>query len=143
MPTILPPSRFEAVCRCLSYLSIAAIGIWVALQPMESNSATLGMSAALGHILTLIWAVLMATAAPAAVSALTGRYRTEYVALPVFGAALILATGFVWGWAPAYPGLIGRALVSTALCFQLGIRFRTLHRLTRQGGAGWIPDFSS
>lgn len=140
MPTIIPPSRVERALRSASYILLGLLGIWAAFEDTGSTRGPLGMSAALGHALTLIWSALMATSIIAGAAAAAGRFRTEYAALPWFGSALIAATVWTWLWVGTYPSAVGHAAVATALCLQLATRYVNLHLLMRRGGPSWTSS---
>jgi hypothetical protein len=133
MPTVIPPSHPERILRSLSYLTIGSIGVYSAFRP-HGEIPGLGMGAMLGETLTLTWSIMMATALVAAVACVIGRYRIEYAALPWFMTAVILATAFGWIEVWDRPVLYVRVAASTALCFQIGVRYLTLHWLMRRVG---------
>lgn len=129
MPTIYPPTPDEQVGRCLAYLFIGAVGVIVVATPDEEVLQT-----ALGFWSAVVWALFIMTGFPAAIAALMGRYRVEYVLLPLFTAALLVANVYAWyrfGWVTHDIDVVPRLCISTALMFLLAVRARTLHRLIK------------
>lgn len=134
MPTITPPTTLQRVLRGIGYLCIGASGVWVAVLAPDLMRNSLGVT------LALIWCVCLLAALPAAAAAFMGRYRGEYIALPWFTFAIVVATAFVWvrvGFSPDI--LVPRALMLTALCMSLGVRYAGLHKLVglRKEGPRW------
>lgn len=98
-----------------------------------------GMKSVPGLWSAWVWSVLLATALPAAVATWKGRWRVEYVVMPLFGVALAVAV--VWsGWNLGAQALGGfpvdwqkaaRAASAAALCCLLAARYANLRRLVK------------
>jgi hypothetical protein len=115
-------------------MATSVIGFYALLVPREG-----GLETVLGWI-TLIWALMLLTSVPAAVSALYERYRIEYVLLPLFTTALFAAVVYTWFNVSGDMTTIPRAATSTALVFCFLVRFALLNRLILpEGRRPWIP----
>lgn len=133
MPSVFPPSRGEKSWRALSYLFTAGTGLYVLLAPAVQSW---GIETRLG-IASIVWAIFMLTALPAAVATWCGRYRIEAILLPLFGSALLVALINTWVRATDDPTLIGRASASTALLCLFVARLINLHRITKVTPPSW------
>lgn len=83
---------------------------------------------------SLVWASFMGTSWVAAVATWWGRWRVEYVVLPLFGIALLVAISVAWiaVWGDPIDWQKGaRAASATALLFLLISRYVNLRRLIR------------
>lgn len=129
MPTVSPPSLAERITRGGGYVCVGMGGVWVMLNPPE----TLG--SALGYWLMWLWIGLMMTAIPCGIAAFLGRFRNEYVFLPFFVAALIIANWNLWSRVIETPDLGARAWTISGLILTLIARWFTLRRLVRIGEA--------
>lgn len=130
MPTILPPTKSEVRWRALGYLSVGALGLFVTLAPPVGG----GVRSELGFAVTLIWSLFMSSSLVAVYATLRGKYRVEYVVLPLFTVALLVAviTGWagVWGDPPDWQKA-ARVVSATALVFFLIARYSILRRIVR------------
>jgi hypothetical protein len=130
MPTITPPSRLERWLRGGGYMLVGSVGIFVMLHPPE----TLGP--ALGSMLgVFIWCSFMATGVAAGIMALMGRFRGEYIMLPFFTGAVMIADAnlFYRAFNEGDDGIMSRALIIGALVLAYLARYVTLRRLVRIG----------
>jgi len=125
MNTPSPPKPTERIIRAAAYLCVGLAGLWFLLFAQAS------ISSALGQVLTPIWACFLLAAFPAAVATLAGRYRPEYMFLPWFAGALILAV--IWEWFRVAHGFgsAPRSLINTALSCLFIVRFISLHQLVK------------
>ena len=129
MPTITPPTIDEQIIRGLAYLFTAGIGVSVLTTSITDTL----IEQQLGFV-AFVWAAFMLCGVPAAISTILGNYRYEYVLLPCFASALLVANLLVWAtiwFGVADETAIPRACASSALVLMLVWRWRTLHRLIR------------
>jgi hypothetical protein len=129
MPTITPPTVDEQIIRGLAYMFTAGIGAAVLTTSLHGTL----IERQLGFV-SVVWALFMLSGVPAAVCTLLGNYRLEYVLLPCFTAALLVANLLVWAsilFGGADDSAIPRACTASALVLMLAWRWRTLHRLIR------------
>lgn len=147
MPTIHPPSKLERWLRGGGYILVGTVGLYLLLDPPNGNGR---LGDALGYWLTALWCVFMLTGIPAGIAAILGRYRGEYMLLPYFTAAVVIADirQFGLGVQATWIGIeildeqsFLRALLYGALALVYLARFVTLRRLVRIGMAlerrGW------
>ena len=126
MPTVFPPGLGDRIARAIAYGFISVTGFVVLANAGTSHAMQQGLGWA-----ALLWAVFMITAVPAAVAAFYGRYIVEYVLLPFFGVALLLAIGIAWFFVINDPTLLPRLAASSALWLLLLNRFLILNRVLR------------
>jgi hypothetical protein len=130
VPTLSPPTKWEVRWRAVGYLVTGSIGLFV----MLSIPSTSGVRSVLGFWIALVWSAFMSTAGVAAYATLNGKYRVEYVVLPLFGVALLIAlvVGWagVWGDAPDWQRAT-RATSATALLFFLLARYVNLRKIVQ------------
>lgn len=130
MPTIHPPSRLERALRGGGYLLVGTVGVYVSL------TAPGNLAGALGSIMaTLVWCAMMMTGIPAGIMAFMGRFRGEYIMLPIFTGAVAIADGnlFFRAVTEGDAGIMQRALIIGALVLAYLARYVTLWRLVRIG----------
>lgn len=129
MPHFYPPSPGEQRWRAAGYFFVACVGFWIIFGPNPADSET--RSYIIG-VIRVVWAVMMTTALPTAVAALTGRYRLEFMLLPVFGSALIVAVfNTIIRIFQGDLDLVPRTLMAlVVLCF-LVVRGLQLHRVVK------------
>lgn len=131
MPTLHPPSREERLSRALGYIFTGLIGFSAVVFPVDPAQYGQSTGARLG-LLIYVWAAFMATAFAAAVATLMGRYRVEYVLLPLFTFALLVANVNAWyNVTTIDPTIAARACASSALVCLLAYRWFGLNRLSR------------
>lgn len=137
MPQIHPPSKGERRGRALAYAFTSLVGFAsLTFPPLVIMENRLGAAA-------VVWSLFILTSLPAAVASLMGRYRVEYVLLPLFGTALLVATINAW-WNIITSGrtdVIARAAVASALVCLFITRMITLHRVNK-AEPSWIPPRS-
>lgn len=127
---VSPPSRWEKSGRALAYVFTALIGfsaVWfprVLTDEGENTADRLGM-------LLWIWALFMATALPAAVATLLGRHRIEFILIPLFTVALLVANVNAWVTVTTDPTVMARACASSALVCLLVVRWLALNRMNQ------------
>jgi hypothetical protein len=129
MPIIHPPSIDEQIARGIAYLFISGIGGSVLLTSLMGSL----IERQLGFI-AVIWALFMLAGVPAAVATILGLYRYEYVLLPCFTGALLMANVLVWFnilFVTTSTEAIPRACASSALVLLLYWRWRQINRLMR------------
>lgn len=131
MPTLLPPTRGERIGRAVAYLFTAGIGVYVLMAPWLWHVET-SMSVA-----PMVWAGFMITALPAAWATWQERHHIEFVLLPLFGSALLVALINTWIRAGEDPTLIGRACASSALLCLFAVRLHSLHRISKIDPPPW------
>ena len=138
MGEIHPPTRREQIARCCSYLFIGVLGVFALIIPFQSveTSRTPGY---LGWA-TVIWGLFLLTSLPAAVATLFGRWRVEYMMLPLFGSGLAVAIVSAWIYVARSGDLLTmpRTSIATALLCLLVVRILALHRVTKVAES-WIP----
>lgn len=137
MPYIHPPSKGERRGRALAYAFTSVVGFAsLTFPPLVVMENRLGAA-------VVVWSLFILTSLPAAVASLLGRYRVEYVLLPLFGAALLVADINAW-YSVFHDGrtdLISRASVATALVCLFATRMLTLH-LVNKAEPNWTPPKS-
>jgi hypothetical protein len=128
MPTVYPPSRLERWLRGGGYLLVGTVGVFVSLNPPETLAPALGAG-------VIVWCAFMATGIAAAVMAVMGRFRGEYIMLPFFTGAVAIAdiNLFIRAFADDDGGIMSRALIIGALVLAYLARYVTLRRLVRIG----------
>ncbi len=128
MPTVYPPSNLERWLRGGGYLLVGAVGIVTMLTPPETLAPALGWGA-------ITWAIAMGTGLAAGVMAIMGRFRGEYIMLPFFTGAVLIADVnlFIRAMNEHDEGILSRALIIGALVLAYLARFVTLRRLVRIG----------
>lgn len=92
-----------------------------------------GVRSQLGYWSSWVWSLFMLTALVAAVATLRGRYRVEYIVLPLFGVALLVAIVAAWvhfGFDPDWQRA-ARAASASALVFFLAARHTNLRRIVK------------
>ena len=137
MLEIHPPTRNESIARACGYAFIAVLGFYALTYPYPDGRSYLGWSA------VVVWSVFLLTSLPAAVATLYGRWRVEYMMLPLFGSGLAVA--IVSAWIRAGSGdsrLIPSTSIATALLFLLVVRIFALHRITK-AAKEWTPTAPS
>lgn len=135
MPTIMPPTKGEVLWRAAAYLSAGSLGLFV----MLAIPPDLGVRSVLGYWSTILWAAFMSTSLVAVYATLRGQYRVEYIVLPLFGVALLVASVVRWfgAWYGFWDGGVPdwqqamRAASITALFCLLVARYVTLRRIIR------------
>lgn len=130
MPTIHPPSQLERWLRGGGYVLVGVAGTITMLNPPQNLGGALGSTA-----LLVAWCAFMATGIPAGAAALLGRYRGEYIMLPFFTGAIVVAdiNLFIRGFTEPDPSILTRAVIIAALCLAYLARWVTLRRLVRIG----------
>lgn len=134
MPQLHPPTKSESTARAVGYCFTSVLGFYALLVPVESETAAERLGPA-----AVIWALFLLTSLPAAVATLFGRWRVEYILLPLFGSGLAVA--IVSAWINVASGdllRIPRTSVATALLCMFVVRVFTLHRVTKVAKT-WIP----
>jgi hypothetical protein len=136
MPAVHPPTRGEQRWRAACYLFMAAIGLWTLFGPASFVDQ-------FGWVV-VIWSLFMATALPAAVAVILGRWRLESVLIPLFGSAFTIAAFNVlirvFDGSTDDPSLIPRTLTALALQSLLVVRGLQLHRILK--AEPWITTES-
>lgn len=132
-----PPTRWEKFGRALGYLFTALIGFGAVCYPvngLSTGGTVMTTTERLGP-LVWVWALFMLTAFPAAVATLLARHRIEFILIPFFTTALLVANVSVWfNTISDDPTLIARASASSALLCLLCVRWLALVRLNRVNG---------
>jgi hypothetical protein len=131
--TVTIQERIERALRATAYFSTGCAGLAVFLLPPAPTISVLG------YTLSGMWAAFMLSAFPAAWGALRGRYRVEYVMLPFFGMAMVLAATSAWIRAGQDAGITARACLLTALLLCFAARFAGLHLLVSGEVRRWTP----
>jgi MFS family permease len=130
MPHLFPPTKFQTRLRALGYLFVSGVGWYTLFGP------TFGHFTGSGSIhgpAAVVWALFMLTAVPTAISVLRGRYRLEFVLLPLFGSALLVAIANVL-WRISFEGehdLIPRTCMALAVLTGLVLRGSQIHDITK------------
>lgn len=135
----LPPTRWEKFGRALGYLFTALIGFGAVIFPVEYLSSSVETTTSRlgggGGAMLWVWSLFMMTAFPAAVATLMARHRVEFILIPFFTTALLVANVNVWfNTVYADPTLMARASASSALLSLLCVRWLALNRLNRSSG---------
>lgn len=136
MPSIIPPTKGEVRWRSAAYVLVALVGVFVML---DNTLGADGIKTVPGYWSAGVWAALLGTSLIGAVSTWKGRWRVEYVVMPLFGVALAVAV--VWGaWNLGAQALLGfevdwqraaRVASAAALCCLLAARYANLRRLVK------------
>ena len=118
-------SVFDDFLRALAYLLTAAGGCWLFLYrpPLIETGGPMAV------ILTLIWAALISTAAPAALATYRRRFGTEYFLIPLFTGALVIA--LIHGYAVISAESVPRMMFVSALAVLFAARWWTLNRVIK------------
>jgi hypothetical protein len=130
MPHLFPPTKFQTRMRALGYLFVSGVGFYTLLGPTFGYYQGNG---SLHGIASIVWALFMLTAVPTAISVLRGRYRLEFILLPLFGSALLVAVANVL-WRIATEGehdLIPRTCMALAVLAGLVLRGSQIHDITK------------
>lgn len=131
MPHLVPPSRWEQIGRALAYTFTALIGFSAVWFPRVLTDGGETTAQRLGGAVVWVWAGFMATALPAAVATMLGRHRVEYILIPLFTVALLVANLNAWYNVSIDPTIMARACASSALVCLLVVRWIGLNRLNR------------
>jgi hypothetical protein len=113
------------------------IGFGAVLFPVSGISSDMTNETTVDRlgVLVWIWALFMVTALPAAAATLLARHRVEFILIPFFTTALLVANVSVWfNTVSDDPTLIARASASSALLCLLCVRWLALNRLNRTNG---------
>ena len=131
VPTLHPPTKQERIARALGYLFTGAIGFSAVLFPIETSPDYDSTEHRLGAMV-IVWAIFMAAAVPAAIATFAGRHRIEYILLPLFTVALLVANVNAWyNVTTIDPTIAARACASSALICLLVLRWLQLNRLNK------------
>lgn len=114
----------DRILRAVAYLFTALVGWYTLAVPPSS------VTDALGHVMAVVWALMMTAGLPAAWFTLAHKFRGEYAALVPMLAALAVAILATWLKVSGEPDLIPRVSVATALACLFVVRLMVLHRLT-------------
>lgn len=132
MPSIVPPTKGEVRWRAAGYFAITLVGVFIMLDRGYNPD---GVRSTLGFWSATVWSVFMGTGLIAAAVTLKQRWRIEYIVLPLFGIALLVAILAAWGGVvvsdPTDWQKAARAASATALLFFLLARYVNLRRLVR------------
>lgn len=135
MPSIVPPTKGEVRWRAVAYVLVMLVGVFVML---DRTGESAGVKSVLGFWPALVWSGFLGTALVAALATLRGRWRVEYVLMPLFGIALGVAVlAGCWGvGAGVLEGVIdwqkaARLASAAALLALLIARYSNLRRLVR------------
>lgn len=133
---IHPPTRTESIARGCSYIFIAVLGFYALSLPFPDDQST--TASYLGWA-TVVWGLFLLTSLPAALATMYGRWRVEYILLPLFGSGLAVAIVSAWFKVASGDLLhMPRTSIATALLGLLVVRIFALHRVTK-AAKSWIP----
>jgi hypothetical protein len=130
MPHLFPPTKNQSRLRALSYLFISGLGWYTMFGPAFGHFTGSG---SIHGWAAIVWALFMLTTVPTAVSVLRGRYKLEFILLPIFGSALILAAAnAVYRiFDDGAHDLIPRTCMALAVITLLVLRGSQLHQITK------------
>jgi hypothetical protein len=131
MSEIHPPTKGESVGRACGYLLVSVIGFYALLVPRDGTSL-ISASAYLGAA-TVLWSLFLISAIPAAAATLFGRWRVEFILLPLFSSGLAVACVPSWIAVFVHDDIarLPRTAVATALLCLLVVRIFSLRRVTK------------
>jgi hypothetical protein len=129
MPPDSEPTIWMKLAQAGSYLFCALIGVSVFLwPPVDSVTHTLAYPFAV-----YTWSAFILSSILCVPATILGKWRVEYLLIPFFTTALIVAVVSVWLRAGGDPLAIPRACTATALIFAFIARFMTLNRIVNAG----------
>lgn len=116
--------RWERFTRGTGYLLIGAGAVWLLTHPPST------MTHALGFWLTVAWCGFILTAVPAGIAVYLGNYTREYVCLPFFTGALVVA--LIHGYLRIDEDSVVRLSMVTGLVLLLVARWFKIHNLVQR-----------
>lgn len=116
--------RWEKFTRGTGYLFIGAGAIWLLTHPPSA------MTTALGFWLTIVWCGFILTSVPAGIAVFRGNFTREFICLPYFTGALVIA--LIHGYFRLNDDNGIRLALTTGLVLLLAARWFKIHNLVQR-----------